>query len=90
MIMIMVGTHDVLTGNLEFINTLKKIFVQLNHDFPTAEVVVSSLFPMNTSRSAALHHRQSQQSYRGIRYADRLLFSGYYTTDSAPQISRFF
>ncbi len=46
-IMIMIGTHDVLTGNLEFISTLKKIFVQLNHDFPTAEIVVSSLFPMD-------------------------------------------
>ncbi len=45
-IMIMVGTNDVLTGNFEFINTLKKIIVQLTHDFPTAEVLVSSLFPM--------------------------------------------
>ena len=45
-IMIMVGTNDVLTGNYEFINTLKKICVQLSHDFPTAEVLVSSLFPM--------------------------------------------
>jgi lysophospholipase L1-like esterase len=45
-IMIMVGTNDVLTGNFEFINTLKKIIVQLTHDFPAAEVLVSSLFPM--------------------------------------------
>jgi lysophospholipase L1-like esterase len=45
-IMVMVGTNDLLSGNLEFINTLKKIFVQLNHDFPAAEILVNSLFPM--------------------------------------------
>lgn len=45
-IMIMVGTNDLLAGNFEFINTLKKIFVQLNHDFPTAEILSCSLFPM--------------------------------------------
>lgn len=45
-IMITVGTNDVLSGNFEFINTLKKIFVQLSHDFPTAEILVNSLFPM--------------------------------------------
>ena len=45
-IMIMVGTHDVLSGNFEFINTLKEIIVQITHDYPTAEVLVSSLFPM--------------------------------------------
>jgi lysophospholipase L1-like esterase len=44
--MVMVGTNDLLNGNLEFINTLKKIFVQLSHDFPTAEILVNSLFPM--------------------------------------------
>lgn len=45
-ILVMVGTNDLLAGDFEFINTLKKIFVQLSHDFPTAEVVVSSLLPM--------------------------------------------
>jgi lysophospholipase L1-like esterase len=45
-IMVMVGTNDLLNGNSEFINTLKKIFVQLSHDFPTAEILVNSLFPM--------------------------------------------
>ena len=45
-ILLMVGTNDLLSGNFEFINTLKKIFVQLSHDFPTAEVLVNSLFPM--------------------------------------------
>ena len=45
-IMITVGTNDLLSGNFEFINTLKKIFVQLSQDFPTAEILVNSLFPM--------------------------------------------
>lgn len=45
-IMVMVGTNDLLTGNFAFITTLKKIFVQLNHDFPTAEILGNSLFPM--------------------------------------------
>jgi len=45
-IMLMVGTNDMLTGNFEFIDTLKKVFVQLSQDFVTAEVVVISLFPM--------------------------------------------
>lgn len=45
-ITIMVGTNDLLAGNFAFINTLKKIFVRLNKDFPTAEIIVSSLFPM--------------------------------------------
>jgi lysophospholipase L1-like esterase len=45
-IMLMVGTNDVLNGNFEYINTLKKIFVQLSHDFPVAEILVNSLFPM--------------------------------------------
>jgi len=45
-ILVMVGTNDILSGNFEFINSLKKIFVQLNHDFPNAEILVNSLFPM--------------------------------------------
>ena len=45
-IMVVVGTNDLLSGDSKFINTLKKIFVQLNHDFPAAEIVVNSLFPM--------------------------------------------
>lgn len=46
-IMVMIGTNDLLAGNYEFINTLKKIIVQLSRDYPTAEVIVSSLFPMD-------------------------------------------
>lgn len=45
-IMVMVGTNDMLMGNFEFINTLRKIFIQLLNDFPAAEILVSSLFPM--------------------------------------------
>lgn len=45
-IMVMVGTNDLLAGNFAFINTLKKIFVQLNHDFPSAEIIGNSIFPM--------------------------------------------
>ncbi len=45
-ILVMVGTNDLLSGNFAFIDTLKKIFVQLNHDFPTAEILGNSLFPM--------------------------------------------
>lgn len=45
-IMVMVGTNDLLAGNFAFINTLKKIFVQLNQDFPTAEILGNSLCPM--------------------------------------------
>jgi lysophospholipase L1-like esterase len=45
-IVVMVGTNDLLTDNYEFINTLKKISIQLSHDFPTAAVLVNSLFPM--------------------------------------------
>lgn len=45
-IMVMVGTNDLLVGNFEFINTLRDIFIQLNNEFPAAEILVSSLFPM--------------------------------------------
>jgi lysophospholipase L1-like esterase len=45
-IMVMVGTNDLLTGNFDFINTLKKISIQLNRDYPNAEILFSSLFPM--------------------------------------------
>ena len=48
-IMITVGTNDLIAGNYEFINTLKKIFIQLSHDFPTAEILVNSLFPLELS-----------------------------------------
>lgn len=46
-IMVMIGTNDVLNGNDDFLHTLKKILVRLSHDYPTAEILVTSLFPMN-------------------------------------------
>lgn len=45
-VMIMSGTNDVLNNNFDFINTLKKVFVQISQNYPTAEVIVSSIFPM--------------------------------------------
>lgn len=45
-IMLMVGTNDMLEGNFEFINTLRQIFIQLLNDFPAAEILASSIFPM--------------------------------------------
>lgn len=47
LIMIMIGTNDLLTGNFDFVHTLKRIFVQLSHDYPMAEILANSLFPMN-------------------------------------------
>jgi lysophospholipase L1-like esterase len=46
-IMLMVGTNDILTGNFEFIHSLRKICVQLNHNYPAAEVLITSIFPMD-------------------------------------------
>lgn len=45
-IMVMVGTNDILTGNYDFIHTLKKICVQLLHDYPASDVLVTSIFPI--------------------------------------------
>jgi len=46
-IMVMVGTNDLLMDNYTFIETLKDIIIQLRKDHPLAEILVSSLFPMN-------------------------------------------
>lgn len=45
-IMIMIGTNDLLTGNYDFLHTMKKILVQLVQIYPSSEILVSSLFPM--------------------------------------------
>jgi len=45
-IVIMIGTNDLLIGNDEFQALLKKILIQLSHDYPTAEILVNSLLPM--------------------------------------------
>jgi len=46
-VMVMVGTNDLLTDNYQFIHTLKKIVIQLRKDYPLAEILVSGLFPMS-------------------------------------------
>lgn len=45
-IMVMVGTNDLLSDNYHFISTLKKIVIQLREDYPLAEILLTSLFPM--------------------------------------------
>ena len=47
LIMVMVGTNDLLTDNYRFIDTLKKITVQLQKNYPLAEILANSLFPMD-------------------------------------------
>ena len=46
-IMLMAGTNDILTGNFEFIHTLRKICVTLCIHYPAAEVLITSIFPMD-------------------------------------------
>ncbi len=46
LIMLMVGTNDLLAENYKFINALKKIIIQLRKNYPLAEILVNSLFPM--------------------------------------------
>jgi len=46
-IMVMVGTNDLLSDNYTFIHTLKKIIVQLRKNYPLSDILVNSLFPMN-------------------------------------------
>lgn len=45
-IMAMMGTNDLLSNNFHFIPTLKKIVVQLRKNYPLAEILLTSLFPM--------------------------------------------
>lgn len=46
-IMLMVGTNDILTGNFEFIHALRKICVQLTKSYPASEVLITSILPMD-------------------------------------------
>ena len=46
LIMVMIGTNDILSDNYSFIHTLKEIVIQLNKYYPLAEIVVSSILPM--------------------------------------------
>jgi lysophospholipase L1-like esterase len=45
-IMVMVGTNDLLSGNLGFAEPLKKIIVQLHRNYPLAELLICTLLPM--------------------------------------------
>lgn len=46
-IMVMIGTNDLLTGNFDTLQILKKILVQLTNDYPAAEILVCSILPMD-------------------------------------------
>ena len=46
-IMVMIGTNDLLCGNHDLLHTLKKILIQLTQNYPSAETLVCSLFPMH-------------------------------------------
>ncbi len=46
-ILLMVGTNDVLQENYAFVEDLRKIVVDLSREYPLAEVMVNSLLPMN-------------------------------------------
>jgi lysophospholipase L1-like esterase len=45
-IVVMIGTNDLLATNDDFQFHLKQILIQLSHDHPTAEILVNSLLPM--------------------------------------------
>lgn len=45
-VMVMVGTNDLLMGYHDFIKTLKEISIHLNRSYPTAETLFCSLCPM--------------------------------------------
>ena len=46
-IVVMIGTNDLLIGNDNFLSQLKNILIQLSHDYPTAEILVNGLLPMD-------------------------------------------
>jgi lysophospholipase L1-like esterase len=46
-IVVMIGTNDLLIGNNDFLSQLKNILVQLSHDNPSSEILVNSLLPMD-------------------------------------------
>jgi len=45
-VVVMIGTNDILSDNYRFIHTLKKTIIQLRQDFPSAEILLTSLLPM--------------------------------------------
>jgi lysophospholipase L1-like esterase len=46
-VMVMIGTNDLLCGNQNFIKTLREISLQLAKNYPLADTLISALFPMN-------------------------------------------
>jgi lysophospholipase L1-like esterase len=46
-IIVMIGTNDLLIGNDDYLAQLKNILVELSHDHPAAEILVNSLLPMD-------------------------------------------
>jgi lysophospholipase L1-like esterase len=44
--LVMNGTNDLLIGKDDYLPLLKKILIQLNHDYPASEILVNSLLPM--------------------------------------------
>lgn len=46
-ILVMVGTNDLLSDNYRFIDTIKKIIIQLRKNYPLSDILVNSLFPMD-------------------------------------------
>jgi lysophospholipase L1-like esterase len=48
-ILIMIGTNDLLSGKIGFVETIRQIVIQLSQSFPTAEIIVTSLLPMQLS-----------------------------------------
>lgn len=45
-ILVMIGTNDLLSGNYDFIATIKELIVQIHKLYPTAELVFNSLLPV--------------------------------------------
>ncbi len=45
-ILIMIGTNDLLSGKTDFVDTIRQIVIHLSQGFPTAEIIVTSLLPM--------------------------------------------
>lgn len=48
-ILIMIGTNDLLSGKTGFVDTIRQVVIQLSQTFPTAEIIVTSLLPMQLS-----------------------------------------
>ena len=46
-ILVMIGTNDLLFGNDDFLVQLKNILITLSHDYPAAEILVTSILPMD-------------------------------------------